>query len=271
MCRPAGGTGGGYGRHVLRKGAAVPAIVAAAVILAGCDQTAWMDQVGRPAMPTDAAGLAAFLRDGTASIESAHLDLEVTAAGATITGSGDQTLDHGRTEAFDLTQTVPGVGDIRVVMVDGQSYVQLPAGINPSDKPWLLVSSDSSNPVVQQLAASLESVTQSSSLEQYTAFTEASTVKVMGHEQVDGADATHYALTVDVTELPNGTPGRQDLLTAGLLTLPVDLWVDEHGRPVKVSEELTVRGQQISTLVTVSDFDKPVTITAPPADQVGTS
>jgi hypothetical protein len=252
------------------KRTVVPVFLAAAVLLTGCDQTKWLEEVGAPATPTDAPGLAAFLRDGTASIRSAHLELEVDAAGNTITGTGDETLSHGRADAFDLTETIPTVGDIRVLMVDGQTYVQLPAGINPSDKPWLLISTQSSNPIVQQLATSLQSVTSSSSLDQYTAFTQAATVKLVGSEQVDGVAATHYALSVDVTKLPNDTPGRSDILSAGLVTLPVDLWVDAKGRPVKVSEELTVQNQKITTLVTLGSFDEDVTITAPPADQVAT-
>ena len=252
------------------KRTVVPVLVAATVLLTGCNQTEWIEGVGAPATPSDAAGLAAFLRDGTASIRSAHLELEVDAAGNSITGSGDETLKDGKAEAFDLTETIPGVGDLRVVMVDGQTYVQLPAGLNPSGKPWLLISTESTNPVVQQLATSLQSVTSSSSLDQYTAFTEAATVEVVGAEQVDGVDATHYALTVDVTELPNDTPGRSELLSAGLVKLPVDLWVDGQGRPVKVSEELTVQSQKVTTLVMLSDFDADVTITAPPADQVAT-
>src|SRR5690242_19331130 len=261
---------GGYGPLVTWKRTVVPVLVAATVLLTGCDQTKWIEEVGAPATPTDAAGLAAFLRDGTASIRSAHLELSVEAAGNSITGSGDETLEDGKAESFDLTENIPGLGDIRVLMVDGRTYVQLPAGINPGAKPWLLISTESSNPVVQQLATSLQSVTSSSSLDQYTAFTEAATVKVVGSEPVDGVAATHYALDVDVTKLPNDTPGRSDLLSAGLVKLPVDLWVDTHGRPVKVSEELTVQNQKVTTLVTLSRFDEAVTITAPPADQVAT-
>jgi hypothetical protein len=245
-------------------------LLAAAVLLTGCNQTQWIDEVGAPATPTDAPGLAAFLRDGSASISSAHLELEVDAAGNKITGSGDETLSKGQAESFDLTETIPGVGDIRVLMVDGQTYVQLPAGLNPSGKPWLLISADSSNPVIQQLATSLQSVTSSSSLDQYTDFTQAATVTLVGPEEVDGVSATHYRLSVDVTKLPNDTPGRSDLLSAGLLKLPVELWVDAQGRPVKVTEELTVQNQKVTTLVTLGDFDEPVTITAPPADQVAT-
>ena len=198
------------------------------------------------------------------------MDLEVTATGTTITGSGDETLRGGHPETLDLSETIPGAGDVRVVMVAGQTYLQLPPAINPSDKPWLLISSSSSDPRVQQLAASVESVNRSSDLDQYRAFAEVATVTVVGEEQVDGVSTTHYALTVDVTRLPNDTPGRQDFLSVGILRLPVELWVDSEGRPVKVSERLAVQGQEITSVVTLGTFDEPVTITAPPADQVAT-
>ncbi|MGY1619538.1 hypothetical protein ACI797_22575 [Geodermatophilus sp. SYSU D00691] len=252
------------------KRTALPAVVLAAGVLTGCGQSEWIDQVGGGAPPTDAAGLAEHLREGAADIESAHIELEVSAAGTEITGSGDQLLEDGRAEAFDLTQTVPGVGDIRVVQVDEQTYVQLPEGINPSDRPWLLVSADSSNPLIRELAASLESTRSSSDLAQYTAFAESSTVEVVGEEEVAGAPATHYRLTVDVLRLPNDTPGRADLLSSGLTRLPVDLWVDAEGRPVRVLQEFTVQGQDVRTLVELSDFDEPVEISAPPADEVAT-
>jgi hypothetical protein len=133
------------------------------------------------------------------------------------------------------------------------------------------VSATSSNPVVASLAASLERTQQSASLDQYTAFTQAATgVQVVGPEQVDGADATHYRITVDVNRLPSTLPGREQLISAGLTSLPVDLWVDGHGRPVRVTEDLTVQGQQVDTVVTIGNFDAPVMITAPPADQVAT-
>jgi len=254
---------------MIRKRLLVPAVVAAGV-LTGCDQTAWLDEVGAPATPTDAAGLAAFLREGTAGIDSAHLELEIDAGGTTITGSGDQTLVDGRTEATDLTETIPGAGDLRIVLVDGETYVQLPAALNTSGKPWVLVAEDSSNPLIRQLAASLESATQSSSVDQYTLFAEASTVQVVGEEEIDGVPATHYSLTVDVTALPNDSPGRRELLGAGVVQLPVELWVDAEGRPVRMTQEVTAGGQEVSTVVSLSDFDEPVTITAPPADQVAT-
>jgi hypothetical protein len=251
----------------MRALAVLPAALALAG-LAGCDQTAWMDTVRAASAPTDAAGLARFLRDGTESIHSAHLELSVTAAGITVDAEGDETLDAGRLRSLDLSEDVPGAGRLRVVVVGGDTYVQLPEQLQTSGRPWVRVTQDSKDPVVRQLAASLSSVADSGSLDQYTAFTEAATITGQRADQVDGESVTHYTLDVDVTRLRGDVPGRQELMMAGLTTLPVDLWVDSHGRPVKVSEQFTVQGQQVETTVTISDFDVPVTVTAPPADQV---
>lgn len=261
----------------------LPLLAATAVVLGGCgggtvDGTASSGSASSSsaaptsaAAPTDAAGLAAALQKGARTIRSAHLSLQVTAAGKTIQGEGDETLSDGKLQDLDLTETVPGAGQIRIVMAAGKTYVQLPAQVDKSGKPWVLVSTTSSNAVVAQLATTLQQTQQSASLDQYTAFTQAATgLQVVGREQVGGADATHYKLDVDVTKLPEALPEREALLTAGLMSLPVELWVDDQGRPVKVTEDVTVQGQQIDTVVTLGAFDAPVTITAPPADQVAT-
>jgi hypothetical protein len=261
----------------------LPLLAAVAVVAAGCsggtvDGTASSDPASSSssaptsaAPPTDAVGLASALQKGAQSIRSAHLTLQVTAAGQTIDGQGDETLSGGTLQDLDLTETVPPAGQIRIVMAAGKTYVQLPAQLNQSGKPWVLVSTTSSNPVVAQLATTLQQTQQSASLDQYTAFTRAASgLQVVGPEQVAGADATRYRLTVDVTRLPDTLPGREALLTAGLMSLPVDLWVDDQGRPVKVTENLSVQGQTVDTVVTIGNFDAPVTVTAPPADQVAT-
>jgi hypothetical protein len=48
------------------------------------------------------------------------------------------------------------------------------------------------------------------------------------------------------------------------------MWIDAKGRLVQVVEDISVSGQKISTKITLSKFDEPVTITAPPTDQVDT-
>jgi hypothetical protein len=49
------------------------------------------------------------------------------------------------------------------------------------------------------------------------------------------------------------------------------MYVDSSGRPVQVTENFSVQGQTVSTKIGISNYNKPVSISAPPASQVGTS
>jgi hypothetical protein len=222
--------------------------------------------------PTDAAGLAALLRKGLSSVNSLHLTLNVTAGNQVIKGEGDTKLAEGTLQALDISEEVGSAGRVRLIVVDAKTYVQLPATLNQSGKPWVLVSRDSSNPTVRTMATLIESVQNAASPGQITAFTSAARrVTLVGNESLDGTRVNHYSIDVDVAKLPNTMPGRQTLLGAGLTSLPVELYVDGEGRPVKVMQDLTLRGQRSATVITLSKFNEPVSISAPPADQVATS
>jgi hypothetical protein len=196
--------------------------------------------------------------------------MSVTAGTVTITGAGDELLAKGKLRALDLTETVPPVGELRIIIDAGKTYLKLPTTLNHTGKPWVLVSPTSTNPVVRQLESTLRSVQQSTSLDQFTTFTSAARVTRHMQESLDGVPVTHYGLSVDVAKLPATLPGRQQLTAAGLTTLPVDLWVDRQGRPLKFAESLTVKGQHVATTISIGQYDAPVTITPPPAAQVST-
>ncbi|MDQ2750259.1 MAG: hypothetical protein M3Y44_12160 [Actinomycetota bacterium] len=222
--------------------------------------------------PTDAPGLAALMQRGVASVTSAHTTFDVEAAGQGFKGAGDESLTAGKVTAFDLSETVSETGILRLRTVDGKTYVGLPPSLNHSGKPWALVTASSSDPVIRAMSTSIDSTQSATSLATPSAFVAAATsVKVDGPDQVNGAPATHYSIVADVTKLPVSYPGRQALIAAGLSTLPVELWIDSQGRPVKVSQHFTLRGQPVSSRVGLSRYNAPVHITAPPPDQVSTS
>ncbi len=87
---------------------------------------------------------------------------------------------------------------------------------------------------------------------------------------MQGVATTHYYVVVDVAKLPTSYAGRSALVQAGIATLPINLYLDSAGRPVQVTEQLTVSGKAVSTTAGVSKYNQPVTITAPPAGQVST-
>jgi hypothetical protein len=238
---------------------------------AGPSGSAGTSATGKSA-PTDANGLAALMRSGLASITSTHLALDVTAAAQHVQGAGDEELRNAKLVAFDLAETIGQLGTVRMRIVDGKTYVGLPAGVNHSGKPWVLVTATSTDPVIKSLNSVISNAQNAASLDTASTFVKsAKSVKLVGAEPVNGAPANHYSLVVDIAKLPSTYPGRQALIAAGLSTLPVELWIDSKGRPVKIVDKVTIQGQAVSSLVTLSRFNEPVHITAPPADQVSTS
>ncbi|MBV8996106.1 MAG: hypothetical protein JO287_20945 [Pseudonocardiales bacterium] len=258
----------------------VVAVLCPAIVVAGCSTSGAGHPSGNnatsttsasPALPpaTDAAGLTELLRRGISSVNSAHLVLNVTTPSQTVTGEGDAKLAGGALKALDITEQLGSGDKRRLLIVDQGSYAQLGGTPNPAGKPWLLITQDSANPTARNLATSLEAVRRSASFEHFSAFASAArSVTLVGKESLNGTPVDHYSIVVDVAKLPNDTPGRQPLLAAGIATLPLELYVDGQGRPVKATQDLTVQGQHSTTAITFSKFNEPVSITAPPADQV---
>jgi hypothetical protein len=212
------------------------------------------------------------MQQGAADTTSVHLALVENTAGEELTATGDERLHDDSVVALDITDTLPaGEGSVTILLVGANTYVKLPAKLNTSGKPWLLVTSTSSNPAVQALAPSIQSARSSGSLSNYTAFAmAASSVTVVGPQTVGGTPTTHYHVVVDPTKLPDSNPGKSALVASGVTSVPVDLYLDAHGRPIEVDETIEISGQQTTSKISLSRYNQPVTITAPPADQVGT-
>ena len=55
-----------------------------------------------------------------------------------------------------------------------------------------------------------------------------------------------------------------------LARLALETEADDQGRPVKILEKLTIQGKSLNVVGTISKYNQPVTITAPPPNQVST-
>jgi len=218
------------------------------------------------------AELVTKLEAGSTNLTSAHLTLSSKVGDRSVlTAQGDETLADGKVTAMSLNEQA-GTIKLTFLLVDGGVYLKLPSNLNQSGKPWVKATAESSSPVLRQLASLASSVEQSASLSQYGSFAAAaSSLKTVGVERVNGAPATHYSLMVAVTKVPSSAftqATKAALEKAGVTEIPEDLWVDEQGRPVKGSNRFTVHGQVVTSAFTMSRFNKPVTITVPPASQL---
>ena len=210
----------------------------------------------------------------TSNVTSARITMSSKLGSQTVlTAQGVEKAAGGKLTAMSLNEQI-GSLNMTMLLTGGALYVKLPSSVNKSGKPWEEATAGSTNPVLRQLASTLSSLEQSASLDQYGSMAQAaSSLKTIGTEQVNGAVTTHYSLMVDVAKVHGAgltKVAKAVLARARITKIPVDVWVDSHNRPVKMSEKFTVQGQIVSTEATVGQFNQPVTITAPPASQVST-
>lgn len=220
---------------------------------------------------TTASALASKMLSAMKSVKSAHIQMAINASGHTITASGDERVTGGQVSAMDLNMTGAGLGHFELIILHKKTYMKLPQSLTHSAKPWLRVSANSSNSMIASIGKSMSSTLDQTSVDYYRVFVQsAKSVTSKGPDTVNGAPATHYRLVVDPKKLATTQLGRSALKALGGASVPVDLWVDSTGRPVKVVENITAIGQHVRALVTLSKYNQPVQITAPPANQVGT-
>ena len=216
-----------------------------------------------------APSLTAQLKSGLASLTSAHLAASTDYAGQKVTGTGVLRLKDGEIDAADVTEGLPGgLGTIRIVRDAGNTYAKLPPGLAKTSKPWLLITGSSTNPLVAQLSGLIGTVLGIAAPSSLNSFAAAATsVTDKGSATIGGVPTTHYALTVDPKKLPDTL--QNSVGTAS--SLPVDVYLDKSGRPVQISGTFTILGQKVTPTISLSAFNQPVTVTAPPASQVGTT
>jgi hypothetical protein len=239
-----------------------------ALLCAACSSSGGSAPSSRAAGSSSAATtLADRVRAGLSGVTSAHLEIDLGSLGGK--SSEDVSIADGKLRASRHTLHT-GAGDVQVVTIGAKSYAKLPASQRSGDKPWALVSARSTNPAITKLVGGIDIANATASLDAISGYVSSATsVAPKGSEQVRGAPASRYRLVVDPARLKGDPQLRQMLQLLGS-TIPVDLWVDAHDRPVRLAVDTNVSGQHIAIDIEISKYDAPVTITAPPADQIGT-
>ncbi|MDN5861497.1 MAG: hypothetical protein L0H84_23080 [Pseudonocardia sp.] len=258
----------------MRKSVLLAAVTAAALALAGCGG-ATTAGTPAPAAPvpvasiTDAGQLADALTKATQGKNSATMKMEITAAGQTFGGDGAYSI-NGDAVTMRLNFTLPGqAAPLELRLVDRTIYVKLPAGAGGQG--WLKVPVDANNPQTAEFAKLIDQV---DIAKQYDQFRTAGVLKGQAPDTVDGVPTTRYDLTVDVAEAIAAAPSEEartqlePLAQAGVKTLDMQIWADAENLPRQIRSSFTAQGQNASATIKLSDWGAPVTVEAPPADQV---
>jgi hypothetical protein len=100
-------------------------------------------------------------------------------------------------------------------------------------------------------------------------------IEVRGVEELRGAEATHYRVTIDPLEAAKAAPGGLGPLAgplrAGVGEVPVDVWLDGEGLVRKLQVEISAQQQKAGS-ASISfefwDYGEDVEIELPPSDEV---
>ncbi|WP_230878470.1 LppX_LprAFG lipoprotein [Planomonospora sp. ID67723] len=214
---------------------------------------------------------------------SADVVLDVT-GGAQDSGKVQGSLVYqGKPElATDITLDVISFGGrnvpggARAILVGETAYVksELLTQLAGVSKPWIKVSvgdlDTGGQGEVRELMAQAQQFDLAGTVKLLTASKD---VKAVGTETVGGVDTTHYSGTFPVAEAAQVLdPTQRERLQeqfAHAKNVKFDLWADGQSLPRKVTMSGSEQGTAFTMAVHFKGFNEPVTIAAPPADQVG--
>ncbi|OUD01700.1 hypothetical protein [Streptomyces swartbergensis] len=269
------------GRKVCALGVAG---VLAGTVLVGCGDD---DGTGDGARGSSAQGNTQ--EQGTRAVRSAYdrtaeedtakvrLRVQTSAQGTSESANGQGAVDFDDGDSV-MTLAVQGQR-IEQRVVDQVLYQKMPQGQAPGGKPWIKI--DLGKVSAQQGAGDRSMSDPAQSAAYAKAITDKDVTK-KGTATIGGVETTHYRVSVDVAELPNGDALRQQVGP----TLPMDVWLDEEGRMRRQQLDLTLKSAPgstqrsstdassspqrvtVRTVMDFTDFGTEVEADAPPAGQV---
>ena len=217
------------------------------------DETGTSDATGASDGPVTGAATSAdaaqFIEDftrGIDAVETAVMSMKLNDPNGSVTEMTG-TMDYVR-DPIAMTMTMPSPEDptvtMETVMVDGVMYMNMG---DMSQNKWVEATgfSEASDPIGEMRDFS-------------QAITE---VVHNGPVDLDGIPAEHYTVTVEPSLMPAGALEPGTMLPE---TVTYEIYLDGEGRPAGMDIEMM--GGSVITRMT--NFNEPVTIEAPPADQI---
>jgi hypothetical protein len=209
-----------------------------------------------PGATVDAASVQRLFGDAMSAADTAHVDMKMSGQ-VEISASGDIDMKSNPVKAdLRLDSSTLGGSGSRLLMVDNAIYLHVPA----LGKKYAKISLEGKDSPLAQLG--LSSLDPSAMLQQLSNAVSGGTY--VGTETIDGTDTDHYRLSLDPKSIASALPS----LSAGSGGTPgsetVDVWFDGEGRYKRMKMEAA--GETVTE--TFADWGKPVTVKAPPANQV---
>ncbi|HSP61040.1 MAG TPA: hypothetical protein VLO09_08260 [Ornithinimicrobium sp.] len=203
--------------------------------------------------------LAMLRSPGEEVMSSYELQMVVTMGSQTMEMVGEVDLG-GEQPAVDADLTMPGLGDTRMIVVDGSAFVSMP-GVT-EEGTFLQVPQDQ----LEDSGAGLEDIDVAST---WDAWDEgAARVVYVGTEDVDGTDLRRYEVVVDTQAAmdASGQTGSDAAEASAMIgeEITYDVWVDDDDLLRRLS--FTTAGS--TTEMSIDRWGEPMDIEAPAAEDV---
>ena len=276
------------------------AITAGAIAVAGCSSSSPNNSAsGKTSSSASASASSGGASSGGTSLTAAQAVKEAAAHAQKATSyAADITVKTSGTASSTISgtlkqQTTPSplaVADFSSVTVQGQQvpggmeeiinsggiYLKLAALSKQTGKPWIKIPGSD---VSKLGGASLSQLLQNGSndpLTQTQMLSSSTNVKKVGTATINGVATTEYTGTYPITaglaKLPAATRSKiaAQLKAQGLTTEHFTVWLDNQQQVRKVISSAQGTSEQVTSTVTVTSVNQPVTATLPPASQTAT-
>lgn len=223
--------------------------------------------------------LAVTITNGMAQVTSLTGTMDIQAQGISSDITFVQQMANSKVTAMDLQMSLTGMGQAQVLFVEDRLFLagDMVASLGgDKSKKYLELTATTSNAGLAPLYTQFRQTVDQTSTTQYTdLLSVVSSIDDEGQDEVDGQPAHKYSAVVDLallegSDLPESSKeSMQTLATAGVTELPMEFWLDDQDRMIKVIQKVTAMGQDITTTITMGGFNEPVDISLPPESEIG--
>lgn len=187
------------------------------------------------------------------------MDMKSGGEGMTMKGAVDMS---GESPKMDMDMTIPGAGEMKMIMADGRVFMQMP-GVTEEGK-FMEVPKEQ----LGDTATALEEVDLTRQFDEWEK--SAKKVVFVGEEDVDGTTMRHYEVTMDGSAIADAAAslGADDAAATSAATgdFTYDVWLDDENLMRKVVFEL----EGLVTEMTADDWGKAQKVEAPADDALMT-
>jgi hypothetical protein len=275
----------------------IAVVAAAALALAACGSSGSTRTATTTPTPNGRQVVLASV-ERTAAADSAKVSLDMSFAGLgrsgmSVTADGEVDFASGDSQ---MTMDFGGMlgsflpSGIETRSLDGVVYMRMPIGL-PSGKEWVAIDTKKFGDLDNGGGNTALGVGGGSDPTKMLAYLEkvSDGVEEVGTEKVRGVETTHYSARVDLAkaidraDVPPRLRDAVDELAGKVGAVPVDLWIDGDGLLRRQQMEMdfasfvpgaggatgaTGAAPNMKMTLEFFDFGTPVSVEAPPADQV---